>query len=94
MKILISFFIYSFFFFKLGNTLIREDSIGNKNFSLKPLFTEGIFGPIRSLFLIIIHSNLSTAFKYLTHEFFRLSNPISAYIFVNYISKVISYNIC
>lgn len=86
-KIFISLIIYVFFFFKLGNTIVRTNSLGNKSFSLIPLFTEGFIGPIRTLLYLLISCNLIGAFKFIKFEFFRLSNPFSAYFFVYYINK-------
>lgn len=84
----ISFLIYTYFFYKLGNTLWRTNSKGNKSFSLLPLFTEGLIGPIRSLLLILIHGNLINAMSFLWFELFRLSNPFTAFIFVSFIYKL------
>jgi len=86
-NIIISIIIYVFFFFKLGNTLIRTNSFGGKSFSLLPLITEGFIGPIRTLLYLLISCNLIGAFKFIKFEFFRLSNPFSAYFFVYYINK-------
>ena len=85
--IIISIIIYVFFFFKLGNTLFRTNSLGGKSFSLLPLITEGFIGPIRTLFYLLVSCNLIGAFKFIKFEFFRLSNPFSAYFFVYYINK-------
>jgi hypothetical protein len=84
----LSFLIYTYFFYKLGNTLWRTNSKGNKSFSLLPLFTEGLIGPIRSLLLILIHGNLFNAMTFLWFELFRLSNPFSAFLFVSLIYKL------
>ncbi len=57
-KIFIAFLIYTYFFCGLGNTCFRINSDGIKQFSLLPLFTEGIIGPIRSLVLLIYYGYL------------------------------------
>lgn len=88
MILTITFLIYSYFFYKLGNTLWRTNSKGIKSFSILPLFTEGLIGPIRSLLLIIIHGNLISIMTFLWFELFRLSNPFSAFIFVSLIFKI------
>ena len=92
MVILISFVIYLIFFYKLGNTIYRISSTGEKRFSLISLFTEGIYGPIRTLILLAIHGDFSKCIKYLWFELFRLSNPFSSIIFIIYLKKIIKYN--
>ena len=52
--LIISFILYLIFFCRLGNTCYRINSNGNKVFNIIPLFTEGIFGPFRTLYLTLI----------------------------------------
>ena len=85
--------IYSFFFYKLGNTLNRTNSEGIKCFSLLPLFTEGIIGPIKAVILLLYSGNIGSCFKFIWFELFRLSNPFSAFIFTFYIFKIIAENL-
>ena len=93
LMILFFIIIYSYFFYKLGNTLSRINSDGIKVFSIIPLLTEGIIGPIRSFFLLLFHGNLFDCLNYLWLELFRLSNPFSVIIFIYYIHKIIKRNI-
>ena len=81
--------VYTISFYNLGNTLFRTNSIGTKSFTLIPLFTEGIYGPIRSFFILLFYNNIQSAFIYAFHELFRMSNPYSAFIFVNIFFKII-----
>ena len=53
-KIILSIIIYTLSFYNLGNTLLRTNAIGNKTFTIIPLFTEGFYGPIRTFFFIIV----------------------------------------
>ena len=92
-KILISFIIYTYFFLNLGNTILRTDSLGEKCFSILPLITEGFFGPIRTIILLILKNNFMSALQFLKFELFRLSNPFSAYFFVYYFYKILKINL-
>ena len=85
--------IYTYFFYNLGNTLIRTNSEGNKIFSLIPLITEGIIGPIRSFLLLLYYGKIIDCLRFLWFELFRLSNPFSVIIFIYYIYNVIKRNI-
>ena len=89
--IIISVLVYGYFFFKLGNTVYRTNSLGDKSLNLMSLL-EGFVGPIRSLFLLIRYSGIIPALTFLKFEFFRLSNPYSAFFFVYYINKLIEIN--
>ena len=91
--IIIWFITYSLFFTYLGNTIFRFNSSGIKKFSIKPLFTEGFVGPIRTFFLILFNGSFLLSLKYIYFEFFRLSNPYSAMFFIFYINKIIKNNI-
>lgn len=91
-KIIIAFVIYTYFFCNLGNTCLRLNENGIKQFSLIPLFSEGIIGPIRSLILLIYYGNLIDIGKYLLWIFTSLSNIFGAIIFVYYINKIFSNN--
>ena len=89
--IIISALIYSYFFYKLGNTIYRTNSLGEKSFNLTSLI-EGFVGPIRTLFLLIRYSGIIPALTFLEFEFCRLSNPNSTIFFVYYRSKLIEIN--
>ena len=92
-KLIITFILYLAFYANLGNTIIRIDSYGNKRLSLIPLFTEGFIGPIRTLYLNLRYNGIYSFMTNLRYEFFRLSNPYSCYIFVNYIYQLIKQNL-
>jgi hypothetical protein len=88
--ILLSFVIYTYFFVNLGNTVYRIDSSGKKIFNITSLFTVGFFGPVKTLFILISYPHI--LLEYISFEFFRLSNPLSAFIFTYYIYKIIYAN--
>ena len=67
--IIISVLVYGYFFFKLGNTVYRTNSLGDKSLNLMSLL-EGFVGPIRSLFLLIRYSGIIPALTFLKFEFF------------------------
>ena len=88
----ISSMIYSYFFYKLGNTIFRINQFNEVSFNIIPLFTEGFIGPIRSLFLLIRYNGIVPALTFIKFKFFRLSNPYSALFFFYYINKIIEIN--
>ena len=90
--ILISFILYVIFFCRIGNTCYRINSEGNKIFNIIPLFTEGIIGPIRTLYLTLIHNGLWDAIKYIRFEAYNFANPFAVFAFVYGISKIIDQN--
>ena len=89
---IISFLIYSYFFCKLGNTCFRKNSEGVENFSFQPLFTEGIIGPIRTIYLLLTNGTYKQTFKYINFELKNLANPISTFLIVRYINILIKHN--
>ena len=89
--IIFGFLIFVFFFYKLGNTIFRIDSTGEKVFCLSSLI-EGFIGPVRTLLLIISQKEFYLVFEFLKFEFFRLSNPYSALFFSYYLYKIIQNN--
>lgn len=88
-----AFFIYLLFFINLENCIHRTNSEGFKEWNLSLIFTEGFIGPIRSLYLLIIHSDFKSILYFLKFELFRLSNPFSALFFTYYISNIIKRNL-
>ena len=86
--IIFSTLVYSYFFYKLGNTIYRTNSSGDKSLNFISL-VEGFVGPIRSLFLLIKYNGIVSVLTFIKFEFFRLSNPYSALFFVYYINKII-----
>ena len=89
---IISFLIYSYFFCKLGNTCFRKNSEGVEKFSFEPLFTEGIIGPIRTIYLILTNGTYKQTYKYLNFELKNLANPIGAFLLVRHIDIVLKHN--
>ena len=47
-KILLSFGLYTYFFYSLGNTFFRKDSDNVEHFSMIPLFTTGFISPLKN----------------------------------------------
>jgi hypothetical protein len=92
-KILISFFIYTIFFCNLGGTCYRINSNGIYIFSLLPLFTEGLFGPIRTLYLLFSYGFYRELFLTLVNDLFSLHNFFGALLFVMYIEFMYNKNI-
>ena len=91
-KFIIAFLIYTYSFCNLGNTCLRIDSSGEKVFNIIPLFTEGIYGPIRSAYLLLTQSYLTSFFEYVFDCFSSLHNIFGALIFVFYISHIYEKN--
>jgi hypothetical protein len=91
-KFIIAFLIYSYSFCNLGNTCLRIDSTGEKVFNILPLFTEGIYGPIRSAYLLLTNSYFSSFLAYLFDCFTSLHNIFGALILVFYISYIFEKN--
>ncbi len=81
---LIFFTIYSHGFTSLGNTTYRVDSTGKVVYSLIPMFTEGFIGPLRSLYIMVIHGQI---FSFLKLGFEFATNFWSPYavIFIVYL---------
>jgi hypothetical protein len=90
--ITISFIVYVIFFCKLGNTCYRTNSIGTKSISILPLFTEGFYGPFRTLYITLVHNGFFPALKYFLHEMSNLANPIAAFVFVRGIYYILEKN--
>ena len=67
-KILAAFLIYSYFFCSMENTCYR-----NNKFSVEPLITVGLFGPIKSAYLLLIHDNFQTFIEYVFYILFSLN---------------------
>lgn len=78
----VSSMIYSYFFYKLGNTIFRINQFNKVSFNIIPLFTEGFIGPIRTFFLLAKYEGPCSTLQFLFFELFRLSNPFSALFFV------------
>lgn len=89
---IISFLLYAYFFCKLGNTCFRKNSEGIEKFSIIPLFTEGIIGPIRTIYLLLKNGTIKQTYKYIQFELINLANPFASFIIVRYINNVIKQN--
>lgn len=87
-KLLISFLIYSYFFCSMENTCYR-----NNTFSLVPLFTEGIYGPIRSAYLLLINDSVEIFFEYVFYTLLNLNNIFGSLLFVFYIDLIFKNNL-
>ncbi len=90
-KILTAFLIYSYFFCELGNTCFRGNSNGIIEFSLVPLFTEGLYGPIRTLYRLLFF-DLYAFINYIIFLLTSLSNIFGALLFVFYLNKIYEIN--
>ena len=76
------FLIYSFNFYNLGNTIYRINETGNYSLSLIPLFTVGIFGPIKTLFMLIYLNEYNIFFNYLLFEITNFANLFTVYLYL------------
>ena len=75
-------------FCSIGNTCYRINSDNIKVLSILPIFTEGIFGHFRTLYLLLRYGNFITIFYYLYHLVVNLYNPFGALVFVFYIDAI------
>ena len=66
--------------------------MGKKVFNILPLITEGFIGPIRTLYLTLIHKGLWNSIKYVRSEAYNFANPFAVFAFVFGISKIIDKN--
>ena len=91
-KILLAFLIYSYFFCNLGNTCFRINSDNVKVFSIIPLFTEGLYGPIRSALLLLFYNGFPEFLFYVFDSFTHLHNIYGALLFVFYGCAIFELN--
>jgi len=84
---LTAFGIYSYFFCSMENVIYREN-----RFSLVPLFTEGIYGPIRSAYLLLRHDSIQTFIEYVFYTLLNLNNIFGALLFVFYMDLILKIN--
>lgn len=68
----IGFVIYSYSYYKIGNTLHRIDSSGEKKWNFTQLITTGIYQPIRLAHLYWITNNMKLFIK---EYFIKPYNP-------------------
>ena len=91
-KIILSFIIYTYFFCITGNTCYRINEYGHKAITIIPLFTEGIFGHFRSLYLSLKYISFDAFLNYIYNLVFSLNNIFGALILVFYIATIIKIN--
>ena len=91
-KIIAAFLIYSYFFCSLGNTCYRTNSFGIKELNLVPLFTEGLYGPIRTIFRLFFY-DWYAFINYILFLLTSLSNIFGALLFVYYMNKICEINL-
>lgn len=72
LSLIIGFLIYSYSYYKIGNTIHRIDSSGNKRWNLKQLFTTGFYQPVRLAHLCFQTNNIK---NYIQSYFFTTYNP-------------------
>jgi len=87
-KLLLAFTIYTISFCLQGNSCYRLNSDNIKVFNILPLFTEGIWGPIRSTYLLFIYDGLYSSISYIISNLLSLHNIFGAYLFVLYLSNL------
>jgi len=91
-QLLIAFFIYAISFCMMENTIYRINSNGVKQLSILPLFTEGIIGPIRSLYLSLKYNGIKSLICYMMYLILHLNNMFGSTFFVFYILAIIDNN--
>jgi hypothetical protein len=82
---IIIFLTYSISLLFIENVCFRINSHNITNFSIIPIFTEGLFGPIRSLYLLLKYDGILTFLYYVKYLLFSLHNVFGATVFVIYI---------
>jgi len=83
--------IYSYSFYKVGNTLYRKNSNNIYEFSIIPLFTEGFIGPIRGIYFLLLDYNFYGSFIILRIILTSLWSPYAVILLlylVNYIQQL------
>ena len=91
-NLLVSFFIYSYFFTSLGNTVFRKDENNELQFSIIPLFTAGFTGPIKTIYNLVSVGEYDILYEYLLFESYNLANPMTAYCFTCFIDNLLKSN--
>lgn len=91
-QLLIAYFIYAFSFCMMENTIYRLNSNGVSEFSIIPLFTEGLIGPIRSLYLTLRYNGIKSLINYMMYLFINLNNMFGSTFFTFYILSIIENN--
>ncbi len=86
--ILIIFYLYNFYI--LGNTLFRPNNNNKMEFCPLSIF-ESFYGPIRSIYLLLLYSDLTAVSYYLIFELTNIASPyfyiIIYLIFKKYLNK-------
>jgi len=91
-QLLIAFFIYAISFCMMENTINRIDSNGIKQFSVIPIFTEGLIGPVRTLYLSLRYHGLNAFLCNIMYLFVNLNNMFGSTFFAFYILSVLENN--
>jgi hypothetical protein len=91
-KILLSFGLYTYFFYSLGNTFFRKDSDNVEHFSMIPLFTTGFISPLKTILNFILTGDYYTCYKYIIFETTNLANPYTCYYLISYLNMVLLNN--
>ena len=86
-QIFTAFLIYAYFFCSMENTCYRNDT-----FSLTPLFTVGLYGPIKSAYLLLTNDNFMTFIEYVFYTFLSLNNIFGALFFTYYMHLIFKLN--
>lgn len=76
------FIIYSYNFYNLGNTIYRLNEVGEYKFSLVPLFTVGIYGPIKTLLMLLYLLEFRIFINYFIFEITNNSNLFTVLIYL------------
>ena len=87
LNFIIFFTIYSHAFTSLGNTTYRINSQGIEVYSLIPMFTEGFYGPIRTLILFLSNNYYLEFVKFIWVMMSNFWSPYSVILFVYLINK-------
>lgn len=85
--LILFFLIYGYSFEKLGNTLYRLNANNQMVYSIKPLFTEGIIGPIRTLYLLFRYNGYTSGLSYFTIMITRLWSPYAVLLVLYIFNK-------
>ena len=92
-QLLIAFAIYAISFCMMENTVYRIDSENVKRLSILPIFTEGLIGPVRSLYISLRYGGVKSFICYLMYLALSFHNMLGSTLFVLYIDQLIQNNI-
>jgi len=92
-QLLIAFAIYAISFCMMENTVYRIDANNVKQLSIMPIFTEGLIGPVRSLYLSLRYGGIKSFTYYLLDLALNFHNMLGSTLFVLYMEQLIYNNI-